>query len=211
MKHAIAIASLAVAAGFATTAWADSPNLNGSYGFTGAAVCLVSPAGFDSANRPNDHLAQNGGASFTRSFSVEGIRSFNGDGTGNVSGSAISVIGRPTNLTTSPSVSSANFQFDFTYTVDGNGGWTATMVPGSFHEQITSGPRNGQTVTMLDGGIPPVIGMISQDGKTLTGAHITPQIETRVFSNGDVSQEMCHRSRVFISLQPNNQGNGNGH
>jgi hypothetical protein len=74
------------------------------------------------------------------------------------------------------------------------------MVPGSYSETFTSGPRNGQTATV--DAIPPVSGMISQDGKTLTGAHLAPVVETHSYSNGDVEPEICTRSRVFISLHP---------
>ena len=48
--------------------------------------------------------------------------------------------------------------------------------------------------------IPPVTGMISRDGKTLTAAHLEPIVETHTYSNGDVWPEICHRSRVFIAL-----------
>ena len=62
--------------------------------------------------------------------------------------------------------------------------------------------------------IPPVTGLISQDGKTLilvadpvtspaqysTAIGFTPTVETVTFSNGDVHPQICHRSRVLISL-----------
>ena len=76
------------------------------------------------------------------------------------------------------------------------------MVPGSYTETFTSGPRTGQTATV--DAIPPFSGMISQDGKTLTGAHVAPAVETHTYSNGDVWPEICHRSRVLMSLQNNN-------
>ncbi|HEY7300420.1 MAG TPA: hypothetical protein VH684_21200, partial [Xanthobacteraceae bacterium] len=77
--------------------------------------------------------------------------------------------------------------------------WTATMVPGSFSETYTAGPRTGQTATV--DAIPPVSGMISEDGKTLTAAHVNPIVETHTYSNGDVDPQICHRSRIFIKLQ----------
>ncbi len=210
MKRTIAMTALVVGAGWATAAWADSPQIKGSYAFTGTAVCLVSPAGFDSSNRPNDIAGPNGGASFTRSFSVEGVRTFDGNGNGTVKGTAVAVVGRPTNPSVKPDVSSADFGFNFTYVVNDDRTWVGTSVPGSFQEMINTGPRAGQTVTMLDGGVPSFTGLISVDGKTLTAAHLAPQLETRVFSNGDVSPEMCHRSRVLIKLQDSDGDNGNG-
>jgi len=81
---------------------------------------------------------------------------------------------------------------------------------GSF--EINSGPRAGQTVTMAPGaGIGPITGIISGDGKTLTAAHLAPTLEIRRFSNGDVSPEMCHRSRVLMKLNDSgDQGQGQG-
>ena len=86
------------------------------------------------------------------------------------------------------------------------------MVPGSYIENVLTGPRAGQTATI--DAIPPVIGMISQDGKTLIAAHVTPAVETHTYSNGDVDPMICHRSRVFIKLNDDggdsgNQGNQN--
>jgi hypothetical protein len=73
------------------------------------------------------------------------------------------------------------------------------MVPGSYAETFTAGPRTGQTAVV--DAIPPVSGMISRDGETLIAAHLAPVIETHSYSNGDVDPEICHRSRVFIKLK----------
>jgi len=216
---------------WAASALAASPNLQGQYGFTGFASCLVAPGHIDNQNvpppvpNPTPGIAlPNAGfnaqlqpidfanpgttpsASFNRSFSVEGIRTFNGDGTGTVKGTAVGMADRPTPGPDGfphfpPSADSATFSFSFTYTVDGNGGWTATMVPGTYTETFNSGPRNGQTATV--DAIPPISGMISLDGKTLTGAHLTPVVETHTYSNGDVWPQICSRSRIFMQLQPN--------
>jgi hypothetical protein len=215
LNRAFTLSISVVAMTLATNALADSPNLKGAYGFTGTAACLVAPgnsgpgtpsnpagpAGFNALLQPLDNLN-----SFSHSFSVVGIRTFNGNGTGTVKGTFVGVTVRPTPgpppaIPAFPaSAGGGDFSFSFTYTVDGNGGWTATMVPGSYSETFTSGPRNGQTAT-LDA-IPPVTGMISQDGKTLIAAHAEPIVETKTYSNGDVWPEICHRSRVFIALSP---------
>jgi hypothetical protein len=216
-----------IAATWATTAAADSPKLKGAYGFTGTAVCLTAPgsvpgtsplpnptpfvalpnSGFKSNLQPNDSGPGLSSNAYTHSFSVEGIRTFNGDGTGTVNGTAVGVVGRPTPGPDGfphfpPSASSSNFGFSFTYTVNGDGSWTSTMVPGSYTETFLTGPRTGQTATV--DAIPPVTGLISGDGKTLIAAHITPTVETKTYSNGDVDPEICHRSRVFISLPNGN-------
>ena len=222
MFRAFALTVSIVALTAATSAVADSPNLKGAYGFTGTAACLTAPgnsggptptvppdppgpAGFD----PTTLQPLNNGSSFSHSFSVEGIRTFNGDGTGTVNGTFVGITVRPTpgpppaHPAFPASAGGGNFSFSFTYTVDGNGGWTATMVPGTYVETFTSGPRTGQTATV--DAIPPVTGMISQDAKTLVAAHLTPTVETKTYSNGDVWPEICHRSRVFIALSPSNK------
>jgi hypothetical protein len=91
------------------------------------------------------------------------------------------------------------------------------MVPGSYTEKFLTGGRAGQIATV--DAIPPVTGLISQDGKTLilvadpltadpadpTKFAFNPKVETVTYSNGDVDPQICHRSRVLISL-----GNGKG-
>jgi hypothetical protein len=224
MHRAFAWAISTVALMWAGSAAADSPNIRGSYGFTGTAACLVAPghvgdpntpppltnptpgtalgnSGFNVSLQPRDNP---GSEAFSRSFSVEGIRTFNGDGTGTVKGTVVGITVRPTPGPNGfphfpPSASSADFSFAFTYTVNADGSWTSSMVPGSYTETFTAGPRTGQTATV--DAIPPVAGMISQDGKTLIAAHIVPVVEVHSYSNGDVDPEICHRSRVFIKLR----------
>lgn len=176
---------------------------------------LLPGAGFNDKLQPNDITNPNpnqpnpppgavGQVSFTRSFSVVGVRTFDGNGNGHVSGTAFGIDGRPTPGPTGwphfpPSAGSGDFGFDFTYTLDDEGGFTATMTPLSYHETFTAGPRTGQTVTV--DAIPQITGAISLDGKILTAAHAGPTVETRTFSNGDVWPEICHRSRILIQLQ----------
>jgi len=223
--NAFAISLSLLALGYAASAAADAPKLRGSYGFTGGAECLVaqgyagSPSGPPIANptpgvafpnsgfqpnlRPNDVLTGPSEA-YAYHFGVEGIRKFNGDGTGTVKGTAVSVTVRPTPGPGGyphfpPAAGSADFAFSFTYTVGSDGSWTATMVPGSYSENHLTGPRAGQTSTV--DAIPPVAGMISQDGGTLVAAQVTTVVETHTFSNGDVEPQICDRTRVYIKLQ----------
>ena len=62
---------------------------------------------------------------FSDSFIVEGIRTFNGDGSGTVNGTSIAITPPPTPSGTDyphfpPSASSHNFTYTFTYTVNGD-------------------------------------------------------------------------------------------
>jgi hypothetical protein len=239
MSRAFALFASIVATGWAAQALADSPKLKGSYGFTGTAACLIAPghvgdanvppplpnptpgvalpnSGFNAQLRPNDTPTPTNTSpsqSYSQSFAVEGIRTFNGDGTGTVKGTTVGITVRPTPGPNGfphfpPAAGSADFSFQFTYTVDGNGGWTATMVPGSYLQTYLTGPRTGQTSTV--DAIPPVTGMISEDGKTLIAAHTTTTVETHTYSNGDVDPQICHRSRVFIRLKDDDDDRNRG-
>jgi hypothetical protein len=151
--------------------------------------------------------------SYSRSFSVEGIRTFNGNGTGTVKGTAVGIVVRPTPGPGGfphfpPAASTADFRFNFTYVVHGDGTWIATMVPGSYTDFLT-GPRTGQTATV--DAIPPTTGMISESGKTLIAAHVTTAVETHTYSNGDVDPEICHRSRVYIKLDDDDNDHDHDH
>jgi hypothetical protein len=126
---AVALSISLVAMTWAQTAAIVSPSLKGAYGFTGSAVCLVAPgstvppgpnptpgvalpnSGFDPVTlRPID------GKVFSYSFTVEGIRVFNGDGTGTVRGTTVAVTVPPTPQPPgfpnfAPSASSADFGY----------------------------------------------------------------------------------------------------
>jgi hypothetical protein len=225
MRFDFAFLVTALALSSITDAAADAPRLKGSYGFTGSAVCLVAPgyagvpnggpplpnptpgvalpnSGFQANLRPTDALSGIT-ESYTYSFSVIGVRTFDGNGNGTVKGTAFSITGRPTPGPGGfphfpPSAGTADFSFSVTYVVNNDGSWTSSMVPGSFTETHLTGPRAGETSTV--DAIPTVTGMISQDGKTLIDSQLAPTVETHTYSNGDVDPQICNRSRVLIKL-----------
>jgi hypothetical protein len=230
-----AVSSAVLTLTWAAAATADAPMLKGSYGFTGTAACLEAPghvgdpngpplpnptpgvalanSGFQPNLRPNDAVPGSFTDAFTNSYAVEGIRMFNGDGTGTVKGTSVGITVRPTPGPGGfphfpPAAGSSDFSFSFTYTVSEDGTWTSAMVPGSYTENVLTGPRAGETATI--DAIPPVTGMISRDGKTLIAAHLAPVVETHSYSNGDVEPQICHRSRVFIKLD-GGDGGGDSH
>ena len=191
--------------------------LKGEYAFTGTTACLVAPgstspatptnptpgislpnAGFNANLQPVD------GKVFSSSSSVEGIRTFNGDGTGTVKGTVVSITVPPTPGPAGtgypsfpPSASSNTFSASFTYTVLADGTFTVELVPGSFLGTFLTGPRTGQTVTIDK---TPLAGLIGEDKKMLTLASVEPTIEIQTHSNGDVWPRICHRSQVSIKL-----------
>jgi hypothetical protein len=136
--------------------------------------------------------------------SVQGIRTFNGDGTGTVKGTVVSITVPPTPGPAGsgypsfpPNASSNMFSASFTYTVLADGTFTVEVVPGSFLGTFLTGPRTGQTVTVDQ---PPLTGLIGKDKKMLTLASVEPTIEINTYSNGDVWPRICHRSQVLIKL-----------
>jgi hypothetical protein len=196
MQRAFMLSVCAVVMTYAFNAAADSPNLKGAYGFTGTGGCLHSTTGFDSN-------LQALGPSRLGSSAVEGIRTFNGDCTGTVKGTEVQITGTRTPPGgTPPHAESINFSFSFTYTVNGDGSWKTDIVPGTFMGTNVTGPVSGQTFTIAN--FPTLTGLISQDGKTLTLAGLTPTVETTTRSDGTVRTRICHRSRVLIKLQSGN-------
>jgi hypothetical protein len=152
------------------------------------------------------------------SYSVQGIRTFNGDGTGTINVTTIGVNIPPN--TGSQGGSSLTFKAHFTYQVDADGGVTTYLVsdPATQDSQITSGLRAGETVThdKLT-----LYGMIGQDAKSLTLASGippvgTPEIERRDFTGGPlganhlIQYRVCDRSRVLIKINDHRDNDTGG-
>jgi hypothetical protein len=172
---------------WAEVAAADPGNpkrLHGDYAFTGEAACITSPLGFNLDLTPK-------GNHFITWFSVQGVWTFNGDGTGTREGRAVSVIGAPF-----PGASSQDFQAPFTYTLGPDGTFT-TVLSSPLTGTVLTGQRAGQTFTIDQ---IQLTGIISKDKNSLTIASEEPQIETVTYSDGDVHPRICHRSRILLRL-----------
>jgi len=184
-------AALLIASGVGQAA---PPQLKGQYGFTGSAHCIVSASPFDSNFQATGFTTVN-------SFSVEGVRTFKGDGTGTIKGRSVSITPPPVGSppVTPISGSSGDFSAQFTYVVDGSGGFTTEIVPGTFLGQNVAGPGAGATWTLDRLSLH---GLISQDKQTLTLASVAPVMETQTFLTGPIAGQtryrICHRSRVLI-------------
>jgi hypothetical protein len=199
---------IAASALLCTTAIAG-PQLKGDYGFAGASHCITSSVGFSASHealcgdthqpisfQPNPSNPRNTCPGvFALTSSVEGVRTFNGNGTGTVQGNNVSLTVPPN--TASLGASSDDFSFSFTYSVDGDGGFTSEVVPGSYQGQILTGGRAGQTYTINQINVE---GLISNDKKSLVIASVEPTVERQQFSNGDVRYRICHRSRSLIRM-----------
>jgi hypothetical protein len=232
MQRVLICAASAAVLTWATSAAADTSKLKGSYAVTGTNVCLVAPGSSPTPTNPTPGIAlPNSGFNttcgpgpgcqdlrpldghvFSYSGAIEGIVTFNADGTGKVKRTHISTAVPPTPGPTGtypafpPSAEADVLSFNIKYTVDDSGGFIIDSVPGSISGTIMRGPRTGQTFTIDK--FATLTGLIGQDGKTLTGADIDPgaltvTVETVTHSNGDVWPQICHRSRVFVRLGDN--------
>lgn len=206
----------------ASAVQADPRNLNqllrGDYAFSGEGSCLVSlgplgppappppnpanpPGGFNSNFTPFGPPAR---FPFVISFSVHGVRTFNGDGTGTVVTRTVTIT-HPRAIPGDPpffdrgGASSSDSESDFTYEVFPDRTFTALALVA--HGTILTGTRAGQTFTV---GPLPLRGEISQDRKTLATTSDAPVVETITFSDGDVEKRICHRSRINLKLKTGN-------
>ena len=185
---------------WAASAVADSPNLKGDYGFTRNEQCIVSSAPFTDDHQVTVAFARQG-------FVSEGVRTFNGDGTGTISFKSLNIVvpgtfqGADTSETTDQK---------FTYVVNGDGTWS-TPGGGTTHGTVISGPRKGQTFTASH--IAPAVGHISKNAQTLTLSTVTPPTtaNSEIINYFDPTTtpptpkgtlyRICNRSSVLISLQ----------
>jgi hypothetical protein len=169
---------------------AAPPQLKGEYATTGETACLVSSSGF------NSNLQADPTTAFSTSFSVQEVWTFNGDGTGSAEGTGVGITPPPTPGFI-PFADSFSFTFNFTYSIASDGTISTNLVPGSYMETILTGPRTGQTATIDTLSLS---GLASNNHSTLTLSTHTTTVETRTYSNGNVSHAICHRSRVLIWL-----------
>lgn len=173
--------------------------LRGDFAFTGSAVCVNSGANF--ATTPPTpplgfvNLVPQGPSSVSTN-SVQGILTFNGDGTGSAVQHFVS-LGNPGNA----SVIEGSLSFTYSVAADG----TLTIDTGPAVGNTVAGPNAGQQSLISD--VPTFIGRLSSDRKSLTFATFNPGVETvtRVVPAPEVVTvvRICHRNRVGIRLNKN--------
>jgi hypothetical protein len=194
MKRALFLSASLLAVSWAAPGLAAPPQLMGEYAFTGTAGCLITsnPLGFD----PQTFTPVADQVS-SRTFSVEGIRTFNGDGTGTAQGTEVGITppqSPPNTQGPVPNADSAKFSFSFTYQVNDDGTFSTELVPGTFKGHFYQGPRTGQdfTIDKID-----LTGLLTNENKVLTLASIQAEQETMTLSTGEVHRRVCHRSRTL--------------
>ena len=212
------IVSLAVSSALAASgaAIAASPKLKGTYAETGENSCLISttkqlqgnppvlvdvvPSGFNPDTlTPNQLVLSNGAVVRAFSFlfltSFHGVRTFDGEGSGTLRGRNVGVTSSP-NIPSNnfiPNATATDIVGDFTYEVAPDG---TISTEHATDGTVISGPRAGQTVTNAFA----LTGRASNNRHSLILATDAQRIETVRFSNGEVQERLCNRSRTLIRI-----------
>ncbi len=190
-------------------ATAAPPQLKGTYAFSGMGSCLYSGDQFIS-NASGLHPVVwpgfstfppgTGNGIFTSNFSVEGLRTFNGDGTGMVTGTSVEIVGPPS---LNPRVTVETFTANFTYTPDPNGGFDIVQT------QMTSKTASNGDIVSTDK--VSFYGLAANNNAALTAASVTANVETQTSVNFDfltatqtggepidVRYRVCARARSLV-------------
>ncbi|HET7766339.1 MAG TPA: hypothetical protein VFK92_14725 [Burkholderiales bacterium] len=208
---AILLAALPAAAQWRTA------QLKGDYAVTGTNICVVSgaiitptsytpPAGFTPSLVPI-------GPAGVNSFASTDVYSFNGDGTGSISGrSIIANLNQPGSVgpQSAGAISAADHVIPIAYSVADDR--TLTIIPGPSLNTFVAGPRTGQQNSTS--GVPPQVGRVSVDGKSIVFGSFDPAVETltRVFPPVDNPIEavrICHRSHTGARIGGGSQDDDN--
>jgi len=185
----------------------ETRHLRGDFAFSGNGVCassqaIITPTSYTPPSGFDANLVAIGGPSSVITFSVHGVRTFNGDGTGSVAARVVSLsIGDRT------SASSSDQEIQFTYSVAPDGTVTTDQSP--THNVFVSGGRTGQQTRISN--IPAVVGRLSADRNSITFATLNTGIETvtRVLPDGSELVEalrICHRERTAFRISRNPGG-----
>ena len=175
IRNLVVIAIIIVVAPFimAAMALAAEPiphGIRGQYAFTGGGTTLWAWLGFETNLRPKGAP----GAYFFQTFSLEGVYTFERDGTGSFKALSYGTTlpftvpnpnAPPPTITVPSSGGSVNVTYLFHYTVTDDGKITVTADPGTYAAEWKSGPSAGKTYR-FDG--LSRTGLIMPDGKTIT-------------------------------------------
>jgi hypothetical protein len=179
-------------------AFADD-KLKGHYAVAGTQMCLIAPSGFANDSKGNPTIA-NGNDSFASANNFQGRFTFNGDGTGSVSGTFVTIPPpAPDSRNLKAVVSAGSFSYSFTHTPVANNSFNTTMTPGTYQGMINSGPRAGQQFTIDSSHR---VFQVSNDQTHGTVATTTPDVEHITFSDPSHTSQarICFVSGSLVRL-----------
>jgi hypothetical protein len=197
----------------------NETKISGTYAYSGSQTCLTSTTGFreDLTPMPSTDPAR-AAVVFPFTLYATGFRTFNEDGTGTVeqSGRAVTaptifvtnagfagvgtVVEPPNPGRPSGSVTSARQTGTFTWRVaDGKLFITdASPITGTFD----AGPNTGCTLSTE--GMPPMVGVLAKDLRTISLAHDGIAVERNTITCSGVvvsnSPRICHRQRLLQKM-----------
>ena len=184
----------------------ETRHLRGDFAFNGTGVCtsslaIITPTSYTPPRGFDANLTAIGEPLSVITFSTQGVRTFNGDGTGSVTARVVAL-----SLGDRVSASSSDQEIQFTYSVAADGTVTTDQSP--THNVFVSGSRTGQQTRISN--IPPLAGRLSSDRNSIVFATSTTGIETvtRVLPDGSELVEalrICHRERTAIRISRGGQ------
>lgn len=172
-------------------------DLRGSFAVAGSGMCIQSfpqagpggplpPLGFTADFQPI-------GPASVQSFSIEGVRTFNGDGTG-TQRTRIMPMGNP------GAASAIDLTGAFSYSVAADGGLTIDQA--STDAAVVVGLNAGQA--QRNSGLLTFVGHVSRDGQALTFASHEPAVETLTRTSPlpeqVISLRICHRTHTGVRI-----------
>jgi len=186
------------------------PGIVGRWAMTGTATCTLSSTGFDASFNPNLAAGQTTVSQLTGTVSA--VRTFNADGTGTVVGIAHNIahpqaIYRPGSgpvLGGAGNTTLNRLDTTFEWQVQADG--TLRMQDNNLVPQVFVLPatRAGWTAVAYD--MPPFVGHISKDRRTIALTHDTMQVETVQVTDTTTgttfapSPRFCARQRILTRL-----------
>jgi hypothetical protein len=179
-------------------AFADD-KLKGTYAVVGTQMCLIAPSGFANDSKGNPTIP-NGTDSFASANNFQGRFIFNGDGTGRVSGTFVTIPPpAPDSRNLKAAVGAGTFSYSFTLTPVENNSFKSTLTPGTYGGMINSGPRAGQQFTIDS--VHRVF-QVSNDQTHGTVATTTPAVENITYSDASHTTQarICYVSGSLVRL-----------
>jgi len=175
--------------------------LKGTYAVSGSANCNFSSATFLPVYVPPTGFTQNFapiGHASSNSFSLNGIWSFNEDGTGAAASRVVS-LGDP-DPGDNGAASAIDTSSAFTYSIAADG--TLTLNQGPINSVFIAGPRTGLQTQVTD--TPTIVGRVSTNKSTLVFGSFNPGVETttRLDSGLVESVRICHRANTAVRIDP---------